>query len=38
MAKVAVTPANLACTYDLVVADKMLITKAAVKLIEEANK
>ena len=38
ISKVAVTPANLACTYDLVVADKMVITKSAVKLIEEANK
>lgn len=36
--KVAVTPAALACTYDIVVADKIVVTKAALKFIEEANK
>ena len=36
--KVAVTPAALACTYDIVVADKIVVTKAALKSIEEANK
>ena len=38
MDRVAVTPASLACTYDVVVCDKMVITKDALKAIEEANK
>ncbi|MBQ7453172.1 MAG: 50S ribosomal protein L4 [Clostridia bacterium] len=38
MDKVAVTPASLACTYDVAVADKIVMTKSALKNIEEANK
>lgn len=36
--KVAVTPSELACTYDIVNADKIVMTKAALKKIEEACK
>ncbi len=36
--KVAVTPSELVCTYDVVVADKIVMTKAALKKIEEACK
>ena len=35
---VAVTTADQLCTYDIVVSDKILITKEAVKSIEEACK
>ena len=33
-----VTTANQLCTYDIVVSDKLLVTKEAIKFIEEANK
>ena len=36
--RVCVTPSNLACTYDVVLADKVILTKAALKNIEEALK
>ena len=35
---VNVTTAAQLCTYDIVVSDKLLVTKEAIKLIEEANK
>ena len=35
---VAVTTSNLLNTYDIVVSDKLLVTKAAIKKIEEACK
>ena len=38
IANVAVTPANLLNTYDIVVSDKILISKDAIKKIEEACK
>jgi len=36
--RVAVTPADLINTYDVIVADKLLITRDALKIVEEANK
>ena len=35
---VEVTTAAQLCTYDIVVSDKLLVTKEAIKYIEEANK
>ena len=35
---VNVTTAAQLCTYDIVVSDKLLVTKEAIKSIEEANK
>ena len=36
--RVAVTPADLLNTYDVTVADKVVLTREALKQIEEANK
>ena len=38
IARVAVTPAELLNTYDVTVADKVVLTQQALKQIEEANK
>ena len=35
---VSVTTADQLCTYDIVVSDKLLVTKEAIKSIEEACK